>query len=138
MEPAPLTDGRAMVAAMDPRLDPETYAFCDPGDAADALIPHALGAFREAEGLTLILPRARAEAAGLVVGPALRRIVLTVHSSLEGVGLTAAVARALADEAIACNVVAALRHDHLFVPADQADRAMAALRRAQAAAQSPH
>jgi len=138
MEPAPLTDARAMVAAMDPWPDPETYAFCDPGAAADALVPHALGAFREAEGLTLILPRGRAEAAGLAVGPALRRIVLTVRSSLEGVGLTATVAAALAAEAIPCNVVAALRHDHLFVPAALADRALAALRRAQAAAQSPH
>ncbi|MFM8747512.1 MAG: hypothetical protein ACKOED_12755 [Aestuariivirga sp.] len=33
----------------------------------------------------------------------------------------------LADAGIACNVVAALRHDHLFVPAGRADEAQAIL-----------
>ena len=55
-------------------------------------------------------------------------ITLTVHSSLEGVGLTAAVSRALAEADISCNVVAAFHHDHLFVPLKDADRAMKVLR----------
>ncbi len=45
-------------------------------------------------------------------------------------GLTAAVATALAKEGIACNVVAALRHDHLFVPYDRAAEAMEVLKTA--------
>ena len=47
------------------------------------------------------------------------------------VGLTAAVAVALADAGIACNVVAAVHHDHLFVPVESADAALAALRALQ-------
>jgi hypothetical protein len=50
------------------------------------------------------------------------------------VGLTAVVSSALAEAGIACNVVAATRHDHLFVPIDRAADALAILRRLQEAA----
>jgi hypothetical protein len=43
------------------------------------------------------------------------------------VGLTAAVATALARENISCNVVAAYHHDHLFVAQTDAERALGAL-----------
>ena len=55
-------------------------------------------------------------------------LTLTVHSSLAAVGLTAAFAAALASGAIPANVLAGLRHDHLLVPVDRADDAIAALR----------
>jgi hypothetical protein len=64
----------------------------------------------------------------------MRCITLNVYSSLERVGLTAAVAQALADESIACNMVAAYHHDHAFVPASDADRAMAVLTALQSSA----
>jgi hypothetical protein len=59
-------------------------------------------------------------------------ITLRVHSSLAAVGLTAAVAAALSDHGISANVVAAYCHDHIFVPADRAEEALAALRSLQA------
>ncbi len=59
-------------------------------------------------------------------------ITLTVHSSLEAVGLTAAVANTLASAGIACNVLAGFHHDHLLVPIDRVDDAMAALSRLSA------
>ena len=92
-----------------------------------ALAGAALAAFREDEGLSLILPEEAAAAAGLPTDPALRWIVLTVNSSLTGVGLTEAVSAALARYAIPCNVVAALHHDHLFVPAERAEDALGVL-----------
>ena len=55
-----------------------------------------------------------------------------MHSDLEAVGLTAAFARALADAGIACNVVAGVRPDHLFVPAERAADAPDALPAVQA------
>ena len=55
-------------------------------------------------------------------------ISLAVHSALDGVGLTAAVAGALAERGIACNMVAGHHHDHAFVPAADADRSIACLR----------
>lgn len=58
-------------------------------------------------------------------------ITLTVHSDLAAVGLTAAFSRVLAEAGISCNVVAGVRHDHIFVPVERAADAMAALRRLQ-------
>jgi hypothetical protein len=57
------------------------------------------------------------------------RITLTVHSALEGVGLTAAVSGALAEQGIACNVVAGFHHDHLFVPWERREEALGVLRK---------
>jgi len=56
-------------------------------------------------------------------------ITLTVHSSLEAVGLTAAFSKVLTEENISCNVVAAYYHDHLFVPKKDTERAMTVLNR---------
>jgi uncharacterized protein len=96
--------------------------------------PLALGSFHEVEGLTLILPRGTVEALRLAADLPMRRIELTVNSALDGVGLTAAVASALADEGIPCNVVAAYHHDHIFVPSGMAERALVILKALQASA----
>jgi hypothetical protein len=55
------------------------------------------------------------------------RVTLNIHSSLEAVGLTAAVSQALASEAISANVVAGFYHDHIFVPQTAGKRAVACL-----------
>ena len=81
-----------------------------------------------------ILTRTRLEATGVAPLFRARWIVLRVNSALEGVGLTAAVSSALAEAGIACNVVAAARHDHVFVPEDRAEVALALLTKLQASA----
>ncbi|MEP3675623.1 ACT domain-containing protein [Sulfitobacter sp.] len=121
---APVKETRAMIAGMAPVLDPVIYHFCT-GPAG--LLPDAIASFREEEGLSLILSDAVALAHGLRSDMPMQRITLTVHSALDGVGLTAAVAAALAQVGIACNMVAGLHHDHAFVPADDAARAVEAL-----------
>lgn len=127
------TDLARLLATMQPALHPGDYVFCTLAPAAP--VPAgALSWFREAEGLTLILPRADADAQGLPYGYVAAWLTLTVHSSLAAVGLTAAVAGALARENISCNVVAAYYHDHLFVARADADRALGALRALSAAA----
>lgn len=80
--------------------------------------------FTEEKGLTVILSQEEADAAGLAYDLATEWITLTVHSALDGVGLTAAVSAALAGASISCNVVAAAHHDHLFVPAGTASEAV--------------
>ena len=115
-----------LLAGLAPRLDPETWVFVTlpdplPGDLAPLMV------FREDEGVTCILPAGEARAKALPAGPEFRRITLGVHSSLEAVGLTAAVATALTAAGISANVVAAFHHDHVFVPAGRAEAAMACL-----------
>ena len=81
----------------------------------------------EDEGTTTVLSVTDAERLG--VRPEFVAAWLTVegHSALDAVGLTAALATALAAGNIACNVLAGYHHDHLLVPVDQADRAIAVL-----------
>jgi uncharacterized protein len=133
----PVGEARAMVAEMGPVLEPGEVVFCTTADealATEEARASALGLFRESEGVSLILPRGEAERLGLPVDMPMRRIVLTVASALNGVGLTAAVSGALAAEGIPCNVVAAFHHDHVFVPSGAAERALAVLKAAQAGA----
>jgi len=75
----------------------------------------------------LVLEKSVAEKAGLLFAGTYRQITLTVHSSLEAVGLTAAVATKLASEGISANVIAAYYHDHVFVQASKASAAFSAL-----------
>lgn len=84
-------------------------------------------AVREAEGLTVVLPRTEADQLGLSYDFVAAWITLQVHSSLEAVGLTAAVGAALTSAKISCNVLAGFHHDHLLVPVADAARAMGVL-----------
>ena len=70
---------------------------------------------REDEGLTVIRPDPEGDWA---------RISLGVHSSLDAVGLTSALSGALAEAGIGTNIIAALRHDHLFVPWSRREEAL--------------
>lgn len=126
-----------LLATLSPELDPVGYAFCHLAvpEVPAGLTPLAL--FREAEGLTIVLPEAAATAAGLAVAFHSRRIVLTVHSDFEAVGMMAAVASALTARQIPCNVIAAVFHDHLFVPREKAASAMQAILALQAAHRDP-
>ncbi|UKA55644.1 N-acetyltransferase [Arthrobacter sp. FW305-BF8] len=97
------------------------------------LAGHIEAAVREAEGLTVVLPRAEADALGLPYDFVAAWITLEVHSALEAVGLTAAVSRALTQARISCNVLAGFHHDHLLVPVGDSARALEALSELSAA-----
>ncbi len=130
-------DAQDMISGMNPVLQEPVFVFC-PVDEANldwqALAP--VGLFREQEATTLILDRTTAERHGFDVGMPMRQITLEVHSALDGVGLTAAVASALGKADIPCNVVAAFHHDHIFVPARLAEAALKTLLELQASAAS--
>jgi hypothetical protein len=122
-----------MVAGMNPVLRPGVWAFCTlPGDRVSAeALADSLATFREDEGLALILPLEAAQRLDLDTTQPMARIVLEVFSALDGVGLTAAVATALADHGIPCNMIAAYHHDNVFVPLARADEALAILQQLQ-------
>lgn len=124
------TELKTLISHMRPMLDPEPYVFCTFASKGlkDLAEYDPIGLFAETEGMTAILPVERARELGLAEAEWFRRITLMVHSSLEAVGLTAAISNTLADKGISANVVAAYFHDHVFVPAERADEALAALR----------
>ncbi|QRM56059.1 ACT domain-containing protein [Sinorhizobium sp. BG8] len=126
-----ITDLDRLLAELEPSLAGGEFVFCTVPheDVARTSDPRVLCYFREREGLTLILPAEVAVAEELAASAPMRMITLTVHSSLEAVGLTAAVSAALTGEGVSANVVAAYHHDHIFVPAADAERALEALRR---------
>ncbi|MEM7569120.1 MAG: ACT domain-containing protein [Pseudomonadota bacterium] len=119
------TDLDVLIASMEPVLDPATYVFLTVDTAPDGL--EALMTFQEAEGLTLIAKQGAVKAAGLDGVFPCRRITLNVHSALEAVGFIARIATHLAAAGMGVNPVAGYYHDHLFVPADRAEEAMALL-----------
>ncbi|AQH00859.1 acetyltransferase [Burkholderia sp. KK1] len=129
-----LRDLATLIASMEPELQPGVYVFASlPHDAAVSGAG-IVATFREREGMTVVMEEEAAKAAG--IAPLFRAawIALTVHSDLNAVGLTAAFARALGEANISCNVIAAAYHDHIFVPMDDAARAMDALQDLQRSA----
>jgi len=127
---------------MKPELQCGEYVFCTAGDAHIREIDCALvGAFHEAEGLTLIVARTEADRLNMNYSHIARMITLTVHSSLNAVGFLATITDRLAAHNISTNVISAYYHDHLFVPVDRAEEALAILEdithRAQTATAPP-
>lgn len=119
----------AMLSSLSPELLAGEYAFCTLPESHPVDYPalSPLASFREREGLTLVLDVSTADAAGLAYEAIFRCISLGLHSSLDAVGLTAAVSGRLAEQGISANVIAAFHHDHIFVPANRAEDALAVL-----------
>ena len=117
-----------LLRGLEPRLHAAEYVFCTLDAARLATVADiAIATFREPEGVTAILPREDAEHLALAFSFPCRMITLTIHSSLEAVGLLARVTAQLAQHGISVNAVSAFYHDHLFVPAERADEAVALL-----------
>jgi len=125
----PIADLKELLRTLRPVHHPGVVVFCSlPPDFNPGSTPY-IGLFRESEGVTVIAREEVALAHGWTILFRAAWITLTVHSDLHAVGLTAAVAGALADAGISCNVVAAANHDHLFVPAEMGEAALDALMR---------
>jgi len=114
-----------MLAALDVVRRPGVYGYVA-GPPAGPAPQGALAMIDEGDVVSYVV-RTDTPAGADAVFPS-AWLTLTVHSSLEAVGLTAAFATALAARSIPANVLAGLRHDHLLVPVDRADDAIAALR----------
>ena len=127
----PIHDLQTMLATLDVEVRDGTWCFIglEPGDdRAAALADAAAAMIDEGEGRTYVVSTEVAEANGFAPDFTARWLTLTVYSALEAVGLTAAFSNALAEADIPCNVLAGFHHDHLLVPDDRADDAVAILR----------
>jgi len=116
-----------ILQALNPVLNEGNYVFCTTKDMGQIAPEDAVMTFCEREGTTIILEQQLADELNFEYTFVARWITLSVHSSLEAVGLTAAFSQALARENISCNVVAGFYHDHLFVGVKDAEKAMAVL-----------
>jgi len=116
-----------LLKTMRPTLNEGEYVFCTIPTSQTIDPAIIIGSFKEKEGLTIILSKSEADKLNLTYTYVAAWITLTVHSSLEAVGLTAAFSAALAKESISCNVIAGYYHDHIFVAKSDAEKAMTAL-----------
>jgi hypothetical protein len=123
----PVSDLAELLRTLRPVLNDGTFVFASLPKDADSNALEPLATFRENEGLTVVVGEERARLAGLRVLFRAAWITLTVHSDLQAVGLTAAVADALTRANISCNMIAAAHHDHLFVPVESARAAVEVL-----------
>lgn len=117
---------------MTPVLNAGEYAFCTVTDIAGINPADIICFFREQEAVAIIIPRQLADQLQLPYSFVAAWITLTVHSSLNAVGLTAAFSSALSAQNISCNVVAAYYHDHIFVASKDAEKAMQVLQQLSA------
>lgn len=121
-------DLAVLLQNMEPVLNSGEYVFCTVETLSQIPdLEKILFFFKETEAVTVVLDRTVADEWHLKYTYISSWITLTIHSSLEAVGLTAAFANALKKENISCNVVAAYFHDHIFIAKDDAEKAMNAL-----------
>ncbi|MDX1298353.1 MAG: ACT domain-containing protein [Pseudomonas sp.] len=116
-----------LLRSMTPVLNDGAYVFCSLTDVSQLQGVQPLGSFQEREGLSVILQQQQAEQLQLEIDYVAAWLTLEVHSALAAVGLTAAVAGALANAGISCNVIAGYYHDHLFVAHADGPRALGVL-----------
>jgi hypothetical protein len=118
-----------LLKTMKPELHIGEYVFCVVADFTKINAKDIILVFKEHEGNTIVIKKECADQLQLDYSFIASWITLTVHSSLEAVGLTAAFSNALSQEGISCNVVAAYYHDHIFVNLKDTDKAMEILNR---------
>jgi hypothetical protein len=121
------TDLDKMLATLCVERRPGVFAFVAVKAPTPGLLAAAHGLVTEGEFTTLVLPVEAAAQAGLSVELEMAWLSLTVQSSLEAVGLTAAFAKTLGEVGIPCNVLAGYHHDHILVPVERAQDAIDAL-----------
>ncbi|MDB4303959.1 ACT domain-containing protein [Desulfosarcina sp.] len=119
-----------LLKEMKPVLDRTDYVFstkkCFQIDE-EIIALNPIATFLESEGMTVVVSKIKAEKHKLSYDTIFNKITLEVHSSLEAVGLTAAISTALASRNISANMVAGYYHDHIFIPKDKSDLALETL-----------
>ena len=121
------TDLDAMLATLAVRRRPGVFTYIAVDVPTPELLAAAHAIVKEGPLTTIVLPIDDAERAGHSAIVRLAWLTLTVQSSLEAVGLTAVISERLSRARIACNVLAGYHHDHLLVPVERVDDAIAAL-----------
>ncbi|PDW00297.1 ACT domain-containing protein [Candidatus Chloroploca asiatica] len=123
----PIADLATLLSTLNPYLHPGSYVFTSVPEGTIVAPAQIIASIHEAEGQSLVITEAAAHEAKLPILARCAWITLTVTSDLHAVGLTAAIATALRNVGLSCNIIAGAYHDHLFIPIDHAEQAMETL-----------
>lgn len=131
----PVSNIRELLKNMQPELVNEKYCFATIDESQMMALTNYFSSivciYREKEGLTIVFSEDVKEVMehlsdAKIIGP-FALITLNVASDLLSVGLPARITEVLAREKIPVNAVSAYYHDHIFVPWERKDSAMAVL-----------
>jgi|TARA_R110000868_G_scaffold269051_3_gene528450 hypothetical protein len=118
-----------LIASMRPILTEYEYVFgtLKTYNFERLALLNPISTFQEKEGLTVVVQKEKADEYKIPYSGVFRCITLNVHSSLDAVGLTAAVSTKLTQSHISANVIAAYYHDHVFISSKDAEKALSKL-----------